>query len=198
MKGNKDDFLEKLKVFLHDPIDKCFDIKGHEGRAKKYAEILGVNNIEEASGSDQIASCMERSLLPKEKVPQEFSEIKHPLSGRKINISNLKEEKEKLFNLIENVFEDIKKSFPNLDYKHKFFYLWRNLQEELFEKLKGNPLAKYLSILPADTRIPDHSIWEHLKITSAISAMWDMENKQLYQNNSLFLFTIGPGIFRFK
>ncbi|MCS7180117.1 MAG: type III-B CRISPR-associated protein Cas10/Cmr2, partial [bacterium] len=38
----------------------------------------------------------------------------------------------------------------------------------------------------------DHSIWEHLKIISALNAFWDIQNSRLIQNNSLFLFTIGP------
>ncbi|MEO0297374.1 MAG: type III-B CRISPR-associated protein Cas10/Cmr2, partial [candidate division WOR-3 bacterium] len=69
---------------------------------------------------------------------------------------------------------------------------WRNLQDRLFENFKNETWIKYLPLFPADTRVSDHSIWEHLKIISAINAYWDKENKILYQNNSLFLFTIGP------
>lgn len=53
-------------------------------------------------------------------------------------------------------------------------------------------MEKYIPLFPADTRIPDHSIWEHSKITSAVNALWDDENKSLLQNNSLFLLSIGP------
>ena len=33
-------FAEKLKVFLHDPVDKCFGIQTHIARAKDYAEKI--------------------------------------------------------------------------------------------------------------------------------------------------------------
>lgn len=186
-------FIEKLNAFFHDPIDKCFDIKTHEERAKNYANKLGVSGVEEAKGSDRIASCMERSLLPKEKVYQEFNEVRHPLSDGKLEVQ-VSNKRDKIFNSIENVFSKL--NLSSYDDKNKFFYLWRNLEEEVFEALKNDEthkeLIKYLSILPADTRIPDHSIWEHLKIASGVNAFWDEENKILYQNNSLFLFTIGP------
>ena len=96
---------------------------------------------------------------------------------------------------IENKIEHLERELneiKNWNEKKNFFYLWRNLQDKLFENLKSENWIKFLPILPADTRIPDHSIWEHLKITSAINAFWDEENKIIYQNNSLFLFTIGP------
>ncbi len=39
----KNNFEELLKRFLHDPIDKCFDIKTHEERAKEYADKVGIS-----------------------------------------------------------------------------------------------------------------------------------------------------------
>jgi len=192
MKEDKNIFPKKLKAFLHDPIDKCLDIKDHENRARKYAEKLGISDIEEAVGPDHIASCMERSLLPKEKVYQDFNEIRHPLSEKEIKISISENNKKEIFQITENVFESIGEKVSSLNDKQKFLYLWRNLQEELIEKSKGQSWRKYLSVLPADTRIPDHSIWEHLKITSAVNAWFDKETDLLIQNNSLFLFTIGP------
>lgn len=182
-------FTEKLKAFLHDPIDKCFDIPTHIERAKKYAEKIGVSNIEKEKGSDQIASCMERSLLPKD-IKQPFNEIRHPFSEAKLSTGNLN--KEDIFKKMEEIYSKIGSEILNQDDKKKFFFLWRNLENIIFEELKKEEWVKYLSLLPADTRIPDHSIWEHLKVTSAIKAYWDDENKLLLQNNSLFLFTLGP------
>jgi CRISPR-associated protein Cmr2 len=185
------DFTQKLKHFLHDPIDKCLDIKTHINRARQYAELLGVNEIEEVKGPDYIASAMERTLLPKEKaypefkkemIYQAFSEIRHPLSESFIEIPE--PHNDKIFSEIKEIFKKVGINLPN-NGKEKFLYLWRNLSEILSQNLKGD-YKKYLSVLPADTRIPDHSIWEHLKITSAINAF---EN---FQNNSLFLFAIGP------
>jgi len=198
-----EDFSEKLVKFLHDPIDKCFDIRTHESRAKGYAETLGISNFEEkkdeAKGADEIAACMERSFLPKvekyglkeEDLYQSFNEIKHPLSEGKLDIYGVGIEKEEIFGKIGDKFMFLQEQIPS-ENTDKFFYLWRNLPEILYEEFKNSPLGKFIPVLPADTRIPDHSIWEHIKITSAIDAMWDNENKMLFQNNSLFLFTIGP------
>ncbi len=190
----KNNFEELLKRFLHDPIDKCFDIKTHEERAKKYADKVGISKVEDAKGSDWIASCMERSFLPKEKVYQKFNEVKHPLCEGELKLDTSESVNDEVFNLVESVFSKL--NFSEYENKHKFLYLWRNLEDEIFEESskeeKHKEWIKYLSILPADTRIPDHSIWEHLKIASAVNAFWDKDNKILYQNNSLFLFTIGP------
>ncbi len=178
-------FTEKLKAFLHDPIDKCLDIPMHIYRAKRYAEALNISGVEEAEGPDHIASCMERSLLPKEKLFQEFNQIKHPLSKGEIQISeDLK--KSEIFEKINQILTEIGSEISTYESQKKFFYLWRNLQERIFEEVENEDWAKYLPLFPADTRIPDHSIWEHLKIASAIFAFDGM------QNNSLFLFTIGP------
>ncbi|MEM3063202.1 MAG: type III-B CRISPR-associated protein Cas10/Cmr2, partial [Nitrososphaerota archaeon] len=179
-------FTEKLKAYFHDSFDKCFDIPGHEKRAQKYANLINIGNIKEAEGADRIASCMERSLLPKEKLIQEFNEIRHPLCEGVLKV-DLKPPLDKI--LI--IYDEIKNKIPNEE-NDKFLYIWRNIQKIAFKTLKDEEVAKYISILPADTRIPDHSIWEHLKITSAINAFWDGENRILYQNNSLLLFTIGP------
>ena len=176
------DFLRKLRQFLHDPPDKCLRIQNHEERAKKYTEILDVNNLEDAKEADQIASSMERSLLPKTKIYQEITKIRHPLSESSLSVTI---DKNRAFQKVEDGFYSLGQKIKEMNEKEKFFYLWRNLMYELLENADPD-LKKFLPILPADTRIPDHSIWEHLKITSAINAGIG------FQNNSLFLLSIGP------
>jgi len=176
-----------LKKFFHDPIDKPFDIPSHEQRANRYAQYFGISNIkkEDYDYSDMIASCMERSFLPSNQ-QKNFDEIRHPLSEEKliyqINGNEIKN--------IEKAIEEISKSYKNLDDEKKSFLLWRNLIDEITEKINDPEFKKYIPILPADTRVPDHSIWEHIKITTAINAK--IINNQNLQNNSLFLFSIGP------
>jgi len=177
-------YEDLLKKFFHDPLDKPFDIPGHITRAREYAEILGVTGLEEANASDCIASCMERSLLPPNIIQKEFNQIRHPLSDGIIEIPHL--DIRELKDIIKNALEEINSQIYNYDDKNKFIYLWRNLLQIIFEKTKTNHYSKFLQVLPADTRVPDHSIWEHLKTTCAINAFESL------QNNSLFLFTIGP------
>jgi len=179
-------FSQKLKAFFHDSIDKCLNIQTHESRAREYAKRFNVLNLEEANGSDRIASCMERSLLPKNKIYQDINEIRHPFSAGKIEVSI---DIQKSLDTFKKFFEDLTIN-SEYDDKKKFLFLWRNLQDLAFKAFQGKEIAKCLPILPADTRVPDHSIWEHLKITTAVSA--GVIDRSIIQKNSLFLFTIGP------
>ncbi|CUS98241.1 CRISPR-associated protein Cmr2, partial [Candidatus Kryptonium thompsonii] len=180
-------FAEKLKVFLHDPVDKCFGIQTHIARAKDYAEKIGVSDVDKVRGPDIIASCMERSLLPRG-ITQDFNQIRHPLSEGKIDVSGI--DLSEVFSVVGEVFEEIGKEISGYDDERKFLYIWRNLLEKLIERSSGKPWCGYIPLLPADTRVPDHSIWEHLKVSSAVNAY--LYDSELMQNNSLFLFTIGP------
>lgn len=175
------DFERKLQLYLHDSIDKCLDIPSHEKRAKEYAKMLGISPAEDVS-PDYIASCMERSLLPKG-VMQEFNEIHHPLSEGKMEV--LIKDREEILETFQRAYESLAYQLPS-DAKAKFLYLWRFLPAFIRQHLKQTEIGKFLPLLPADTRVPDHSIWEHLKVASALNAFQNL------QNNSLFLLTIGP------
>jgi len=94
-------FAEKLKVFLHDPVDKCFGIQTHIARAKDYAEKIGVSDVDKVRGPDIIASCMERSLLPRG-ITQDFNQIRHPLSEGKIDVSGI--DLSEVFSVVGEVF----------------------------------------------------------------------------------------------
>ena len=49
--------------------------------------------------------------------------------------------------------------------KHTFFRLWRRFREEVLRKDPGS----LWEFMPADSRCPDHSIWEHNRVASALS-----------------------------
>ena len=127
---------------------------------------------------------MERSLLPKG-IKQDFTEIRHPLCEGEIKLDTTINNQE-CIKEISNLLKEISEFFINLSDEQKAFLIWRNLLEELIKKVSNKDLKKFIPILPADTRTPDHSICEHLKMTTAIKAY------ESYQNNSLLLFTIGP------
>ena len=198
---SKEIFSRKLSTFLHDPIDKPFILmqgEGHEERAKKLADKIEVS-IDLDPASDHIASAMERSLLPKGASPDEnlqikFLErpcIKHPLSektfDRAIELRNI--DKEIFKRAVEQTFSEISDT-PFKDAKGLYLYLWRNLLP-LLEKNSPPNIQMFWGLSPADTRIPDHSIFEHLKISSACYNSTYAE-KSLLNNCSLFLFTLGP------
>jgi len=197
--SNDSIFSKKLSAFLHDPIDKPYILmqgEGHEERAAYLADLMQVS-IEKSEGSDWIASAMERVLLPggssrNKKLQTKFldaPEIKHPLSGKDLECGKLKGCQ------LDAIKENVEKSARELavdNTEKQFLNLWRNYIETI-KKNSSPEIRKYWSVIPADTRIPDHSIFEHLRITSAChNAMADRENKMLRHNLSFFLCSIGP------
>lgn len=197
--SNDSIFSKKLSAFLHDPIDKPFVLmqgESHEERAAYLADLMQVS-IEKSEGSDWIASAMERVLLPKgssrnKELQIKFldaPEIKHPLSGKDLDCGELKGCR---LDAIKEIVEESARKFSGDCPEKQFLNLWRNYIETI-KKNSSPEIRKYWSVIPADTRIPDHSIFEHLRITSACyNAMADKENKMLRHNLSFFLCSIGP------
>jgi len=195
----KDIYNKKLSAFLHDPIDKPFILMQgihHEERAKHLADLLLVS-LEKVEGPDWIASAMERVLLPKKSSMKaelqvkflDDPEIKHPLSGQNLDCKDLKSfPLDKIKEVVEQSASEL--AVPNPE--KQFLNLWRNYLEKIIQK-SPSKIKKYWSVIPADTRIPDHSIFEHLRITSAcFNAMSDRENNILRHNLSFLLCSIGP------
>jgi CRISPR-associated protein Cmr2 len=60
----------------------------------------------------------------------------------------------------------------DLDAKQRFFWVWRLLRPTLQQTGKGRPncerIGPWWDVLPADTRIPDHTIWSHARLVSAV------------------------------
>jgi len=186
----------KLSCLLHDPIHKPFILmalkKSHKEVAKELTEIFDVD-LQEIIIPDEIASAMERGFLPKgadkNKELQikflENGEIIHPFSAKELTTLNFKNLPiaQKIDELVREILKE--HSLPKED-KKKFLFLWRNLISILERKTNGE-LKKLWRVAPADTRLPDHSIFEHLKTTSTF---W--KTGKGFINHSLFLFTICP------
>ena len=198
--NKKEVFSKKLSAFLHDPIDKPFILmqgESHEERAKFLADLLNVS-LEKEDGPDWIASAMERVLLPKGSSKKgemqvkflQHPEIKHPLSGIDLDCDEIRAfPLEKIKEVVDTTASDLS---GQDDDETKFLTLWRNYLA-LLKQNSPEDLRNYWSVIPADTRIPDHSIFEHLKITSAcFNAMADKENNILRHNLAFLMCTIGP------
>lgn len=187
----------KIKALLHDPPEKALMLmqgESHEARAEEYIKILLKNSSvfkpDEVAQADRIASGADRYTLY-EQFPIRFlenPEVKHALSGvtyplESMNKTILTEVK----NNIEKAISEISQSYQ--DDKVKIYYaLWRELQIRIQNQEQGNEkLGSLWSLLPADTRIPDHSIWEHRHIVSGLAGSL-VEKKEA----SLLLFTLGP------
>ena len=176
-----------LLAWLHDPVDKAADIRGHFSRALRYAVAILDREVTpaELKGdlADQLASAYER--LPMPDARDRYEElgvgpvdgrltVSHPLSAeqREIEITlNEREVGEALRALVG----------PELSPMARFLALWRLAPGRLAERWPG------LRLQPADTRCPDHTLWHHLDSTAAMA--WALRGGG---GPALLSFKIGP------
>jgi len=187
--------IKKIQAILHDPPEKPIILGkiGHEGRAKEIMSELGLFDEaripEDVRTADHIASAADRINLPQnEHFVADFCRkpvIIHPLSGKEFDLKSLAQVD------MKDVTSTVDRAIVYLEDKYKddneriYLALWR----ELVERLKADPkdaakLGQLWELLPADTRIPDHSIWEHKRVTSAIAGA--------LPKPAFLLFAIGP------
>lgn len=165
----QDTWQTLLAAWLHDPVDKAADIPGHFSRAVRYAaEVMGreVSETElKDSAGDQIASAYERLPMPDARgryqelgVGPEGGRLRivHPLSGEMREIRTVLEE--------ARVRETLRSMVAaGGDAERRFLTLWRLAPERLAAL---NPDYEQS---PAETRCPDHSIFQHLDTTAAMA-----------------------------
>lgn len=179
------DWRDLLVAFLHDPPDKALDIPGHEARARKYLKTalgMQVSEKEIKMPADLDASIAERLPMPTagEKGARAVGPengrltIIHPMSGQSFDLSVQPLQTGIVLQTIDELIEGLENN------QQRFLTLWRMLPEGL--AIKDHSFA----LMPADTRIPDHSIWNHLDITSALKAQDTAEGV------SFISFVLGP------
>jgi len=190
----KELLIKKIQALLHDPPEKPIILGkiGHEGRAKELMSELGL--LDEAAippdvkTADHIASAADRINFPvNEHFVADFCGkpiIKHPLSAKEFDLKKLPDE-------IASITASVDRAVVNLESKYSgdkerlYLSLWRELLGSLMDKKNDVAnLGQLWELLPADTRIPDHSIWEHKKVTSAIVGA--------LPSPAFLLFAIGP------
>ncbi|MGF1531112.1 MAG: type III-B CRISPR-associated protein Cas10/Cmr2 [Puniceicoccaceae bacterium] len=188
---NETYWRRKLSAFMHDNPDKPTDIAGHKEKALAHALTDQFQDEEFfLNEADFIAAAADRLLFPTgRKHYTQFdgatNPFRHPLDGKCT------------FNF-EHAFapgyvhEQAQISKPVLeapDPRSDFFCRWR------FWREWAAASDERMGFLPADTRIPDHSIWNHLSITSAIQGCFGESSREnIYErpNLSVLWFTIGP------
>jgi len=172
-----------LLAWLHDPPNKALSIRGHVSRARDNAKIaLGDDDvsrkrIEEAvTEADPMASVVERLPMPTAGDNGERAIgprdgglcVIHPLSGARANVQVpeladdfLNNQRKQLGSILQGLSGDGHKQL-----RIRFFAVWR-----LWPELLAANCAPGFALLPADTRTPDHTIWNHLDITAAFKAV---------------------------
>lgn len=164
MNQNWDDILV---AFLHDPPDKALSIRGHEQRARRYLAVATGREVarDEIHGTeDQLASVAERLPSPTAGAGGERAvepsdgklDVRHPLSGTHDSLA--------VGRLEEAIVEDKLRQIASTcgDSRSRFLALWRLLPDMLADQ------HPWFDRLPADTRVPDHTIWHHLNTTAGL------------------------------
>ena len=170
---------QKMRIFIHDPMDKALRIPGHENRAGQMADAFGISTPDksEVSQFDMMAAGLDRAALPgysthaAQNGAVDFAEhptITHPIAGGALTFSGkLLSAKETTDQLSALIKEDTNDTTQRWDKRTTFNYLFFVLRKRLISKNCGD-LGFLWDKLPADSRIPDHSIWNHNGMTSAL------------------------------
>lgn len=101
----------------------------------------------------------------------------HPLTGDQYDLgrhgglsdTDFNDIKERSFDHASSLLKALQQQSPDApDWRKTLLALWR-FGPELSEENDNGKLGELWKLLPADTRVPDHSIWDHLDLTSAFA-----------------------------
>jgi CRISPR-associated protein Cmr2 len=159
----------KLAAFLHDPPDKALRIAGHEERRDRFLlGPLGIKITSIVKQADYLSSAMQRINIfdELEGLTVDYSSrgntprIHHPLSAqfKELEIDKWVSSEGYEKNLINDSWSNNILKLRASEPKKTYFAIWRLLPF----------LDRKYWDLPAETRLPDHTIWDHLDITSAL------------------------------
>lgn len=164
--------LEVMKAWVEigrTPDDSC---------GKALANILLADHVASASDRSAIGGTTEFINYAEGNNPNKGLEIRHLLSGAKQDLKvnfhqeliNGKradflfpKENELIAKIPEHLREDIQENIPKI--KQLYWWLWRCLPQATCDLFKDSSLM----LMPAETRIPDASIWSHVSMTSALA-----------------------------
>lgn len=179
-----DDFWKmKLAAFLHDTPDKQLALATHKEKARKAQSVAGLpdNKDHGITPADWFDSAAERFAFPKEKCSHDFVRAPlfiHPFSSKQQKFSpDFTAQDGELSGTIQAAINGVETD----DWNKKFFLYWRSWFINAIHKQPA------LAFFPADSRIPDHSIWIHMSITSALAPC--IENNTVKPELLLFQFT---------
>jgi len=178
-------WLSKLAAWTHDPAEKALvllrDSAGHEGgtvrelRQTFFPQGVVPEAVQRAvQQADHWASAADRPQFGgggRESWAQvrfdQHPVLIHPLSGEEYHLDQLGDISPAHIKAISGEhFRRLIVTSGNgdIDARRTALAFWRFGPE-----LEGSDLAALWQWLPADTRIPDHSIWSHLDLTSAFA-----------------------------
>ncbi|HFQ90727.1 MAG TPA: hypothetical protein ENK27_11700, partial [Desulfobulbus sp.] len=215
----KEFWEQKIIQILHDPPAKPYFLRPHSGGHKQLARrILEAVFPEKPrplrTAPDLLATGADRPLLtlpfkegyglgnqyfhlhPLVSHPlcRSRLELPHPGGVEKISgedIEDMGRELEDEARLLGLVDRESEAAGPE-ELKKTFFVFWRKFREAIVDQA-GNALLWQL--MPADSRSPDHSIWDHNRMASALAFVrkrMEPSREQAPDHPWLFSFSLRP------
>ncbi len=189
----------KLAAYLHDPPSKALDIKNHGERSDAAFHRAGFIDTEVGDYfklADHTAAAADRLPYPASQASGlscAFDGIRngflHPLDGTKLpfhaEFKSAEQGIEGEASVQPLLTAESLASLPDerCRWRARFFAHWRLWPQHAVEK------DYRLALLPADTRIPDHSIWTHMQVVSALDGCAGNDN---VLQPAFFKFQLGP------
>lgn len=196
-------WMAKLDARLHDPAEKSLILMrtshGHEGgtsqtlRAALFKEPLSPGIQAAVRKADHWASAADRAAFPNHvddgRYPHwqqvEFHKrpvIIHPLTGTQIDMRDLSDIEPAQAEAI--ALAHFQTLIHTDDHRRTALAFWR-----FGPQLENDDLRSLWPLLPADTRVPNHSIWDHLDLTAAFATAFAAAPDD---DPALFAVSIGP------
>ena len=191
----------KIAAYLDESVVKVFDIKNRKQYAKSiqdsFGAITSTADEKEIQQAQYIASGLTRAALPFDDSKLEKITLKHPLvKNQSIDFSISNVDVKKLVEEIKNQLEtELSYFVKDLSEEEKYRWIFNYLFFAYNKMLRKNDvggLGALWDILPADTRIPDHPMWHHFGMTSAIYSSLERNDDDSKENLSLVVYSITP------
>jgi CRISPR-associated protein Cmr2 len=171
----------KLKAWTHDPAEKALvlfhDPAGHTGgTVRELHRALDLVGVPLDKRSDHWAAAADRPQFPRDPAEKyemwaqvDFAKrpvLIHPISGQAFDLGQLGELAPDLIKAVslDHLDERVVRNGDAIDARRTYLAFWR-----FGPDLAAPGLAKLWRLLPADTRVPDHSIFAHLDLTAALA-----------------------------
>ena len=178
----------KIKAFLyHLPWEVlCDQPPKDEERRELIRALAGDEDLDVARQAHTLAAALdEYCFLPEQlwAVWKETPCLIHPLVGKELNLkldTMGQDLSARARQVVQTALQQVKQQYlANIpreeDYKRAFLTLWRLLPDPRWDRLGSLPaeLKAIWELLPADPRVPDHSIWDLASAASALASTYE-------------------------
>lgn len=199
-------WLAKLAAWTHDPAEKALvllrDPAGHEGGTVRVLQkTLFPNGVGALAAhvkrADHWASAADRPQFPRDAKDGRYAAwtqvrfdqspvLIHPLSGTKYPLGKLDIDPQHIKACSSDHFLSLieRNADGTPDARRTALAFWRFGPE-----IDADGLRALWQLLPADTRIPDHTIWTHLDLSAAFASSFSADKTG---NPALLSMSIGP------